>query len=98
MAIVEDVQARLDSYKTNKQRRRRFKELENLRRTTDSSNLEELTEWAVLRMLLEYRLKVTAAQIYADIWRDLASGKLPAHIDMDGEDITIPPEALRPPH
>ena len=99
MAIVDDVQARLDSYKTNKQRRRRFNELRQLMDENDGYGTVGISlEAMALKSRLDRRIILTAKELSDKLRVLAASGKVPMTINYDGERLTIPPEKFKQPH
>lgn len=89
MAIVEDVQARLDSYKTGKERKRRLRELS---KGPDQRPLEDVIEYAALS------LGWTAQRASEWVRGKAITGEVPISINVDGERLVIPPEKFRLPH
>lgn len=99
MAIVEDVQARLDGYRTNKHRARRLREL---RRLADQRGgyvlLEHAIEAAVLMLRLSVGKTVTAKEMSDNMQAGAMSGEFRMHVEIDGEHIPVPSEAFKKPH
>lgn len=99
MAVVEDVQARLDGYRTNKQRRQRFKELRRLMDENDGYGTVEIALEAMALMLRLDRRQIVTAKELSDQLRVLAvCGAVPMTVNLDGERLTVPPEEFKPPH
>jgi hypothetical protein len=99
MAIVEDVQTRLDSYKTDKQRARRLKEIRRIfQERGGAAPLEFAIEAAALMMRLRTHQAISAKQISDEMYTAAATGELHTHVTVDGERHRIPPDAFRSPH
>jgi len=82
-SYIDDIQAKLDSYKDNEQRRRRLNALRAAERT--SVALELAIEAGALEAKLEHNADITAQQV-SDTFRKMAeAGKLPLFITVDGE-------------
>jgi hypothetical protein len=97
MAIVEDVQARLDSYKTNKQRIRRFKELQRIGQREQYISLELAIEAAALQAILQGIL-MTAQRTSDEMRAAAAAGELRLHVNIDGDHHPMPAKIFRKPH
>jgi hypothetical protein len=94
MAIVDDVQARLDSYTSNKQRKSRLKELYNMSKSTGYVDLEFAIEAGALMFRLQSHKAITAREVSDDMKRRAGTGEMPLHVDRNGKHERIPPEVF----
>jgi hypothetical protein len=94
--VVVRVQAKLDSYTTNKQRKQRIKELDRLAR--DNGGYMEVPE-AIESFALMYRLElgrnITAKEAETKFHNGAIAGAIPLTVNIDGQRVTIPQEVIR---
>lgn len=84
---LEDVQRRLDGYRTNKQRRKRLNELERLRSPGGFSPMPRMAEMGVLIMrLARPPVIVTVQEAAAELMRGVRTGSIRAKVG----DIALP--------
>lgn len=95
MAIVDDVQARLDSYKSDKERTRRLAELHTMSKSTGFLELEFAIEAGALMLRLKgRRMVLTAQQVSDGMFHEACSGTMKVHAEIDGEHVRIPPNVF----
>src|SRR5580765_7245580 len=96
MAMVDEVQAKLASYTTPKQRKQRLRELQRMRRSSDKDTvtLDLAIEYGVLLARIRSRTDVTAAQLVARIRGEAEAGKMSLVVTVDGEPLQIRQAAI----
>jgi hypothetical protein len=94
--LVVTVQARLDGYQTDKQRRQRLRELD--RQNRDNGGYSAIGD-TIERFALWYRLKqhriVTAKELEEVVYNGAIGGTLPLSISVDGQRLTVPQDVIR---
>ena len=100
MTTIDEVQARLDSYKTNKQRRHRLREIHRIYQDDGGyAHILIAAEQFALMARLEANYKMTAKEALDDMYSSAANSKLRLYVEGDdGGQQRIPPELFKPPH
>lgn len=99
MTTINEVQSRLDSYKTNKQRRHRLSEIRRIYQDGGGyAHILIAAEQFALMARLEANYKMTAIEALNDMYSSAAKSDLRLYVDDGDGHQSVPPELFKPPH